>query len=81
MTEQKRNYEFRTWKTCPYIEVSRDGEVRYQKGKEHYQGGKLIPAREFIKDSKGHRRPIQWMIFKTFPDIPMRHVQDSYYED
>jgi hypothetical protein len=77
----KRNTEFRTWKTCPYIEVNRDGEVRYQKGKEQYRGGSLIRPEEFIKNSKNEPRPIQWMIFKAFPDIPLLSAPKSWKED
>ena len=74
----QRNTEFRTWKTCPYIEVNRDGEVRYRKGRERYENGKLIRPDEWIQDSQRNRRPVQWMIFKAFPDIPLRYAPESW---
>lgn len=77
MTEVKRNYEFRSIPEVPYIEVSRDGDVRYQKGKEQYdRRGALIDPHLLIKKADGKVRPIQAFITKAFPDIPMRYPQD-----
>jgi hypothetical protein len=78
MAEKKRNYEFRGYKTCPHVLVSRDGEVKFKKGHEQYRGGMLRRPEEFIQDAEGKRQPIQWMIWKTFPDIPLRHVQKDW---
>lgn len=74
MTEAKHNYEFRSIPEVSNIEVSRDGDVRYQKGKERYtpKGALIDPSRD-IRDTNGYPRSIQAIITKAFPDIPMRH--------
>jgi hypothetical protein len=72
--EAKRNYEWRSIPEVLFIEVTRDGDVRYQKGKEKYDSkGALIDPRQFTVDLLGSRKIIQQIITKAFPDIPMRH--------
>lgn len=75
------NNEYRSWKTCPDVETNRDGDLRFKKGKERYQGGTLRRPEDFVKNSKGERRPVQWLIFKAFPDIPLRYAPESWKED
>lgn len=70
--EKSRNYEFRTLPFVSYIEVSRDGELRYQKGKTQYRNGMARRPEEFLKNEQGEPMTIQMMIHLAFPDIPMR---------
>lgn len=71
----KRNYEWRSIPSVPKVEVTRDGEVRYARGKEQYDSrGSLIRPERFITYEDGHPMSIQMLIFKAFPDIPMRYV-------
>lgn len=76
MTEKKRNVEFRSIPEVAYIEVNRDGGVRYQKGKEKYDeyGTRINPMR-YLRDAHGNAKNIQQVITKAFPDIPMRYPQ------
>lgn len=74
MSERKRNYEWRSIPEVPNLEVTRDGEVRYKKGKEKYDSkGALINPNRNIRDTEGNARYVQQIITKAFPDIPMRH--------
>jgi hypothetical protein len=73
MTEAKRNYEWRSIPEVAYLEVTRDGEVRYQKGKEKYIDGALVNPQRYLRDARGNWKSIQQIITKAFPDIPMRH--------
>jgi hypothetical protein len=78
MMSKARNYEFRSISSVPYVETNRDGDLRFKKGKEQYRNGKLRRPEEFIKNSKGEPMPVQWLIFKAFPDIPLRSVQKAW---
>lgn len=73
----KRNVEFRSIPEIPYVEVNRDGGVRYKKGKEQYDssGTRIDPIR-FLRDKNGNRKNVQQIITKAFPDIPMRYPQE-----
>jgi hypothetical protein len=62
MTE--RNYEWRSTPEVPDIEVRRDGDIKF-KGRERYD----ITS---VTDIDGNRMSVQMLVWKTFPDIPMR---------
>lgn len=61
-----RNYEWRSIPDVPDIEVTRDGDIKY-KGRERYD----IPS---VVALDGTRMSIQMLIYKAFPDIPMRYT-------
>lgn len=63
MTTAKHNYERRSIPEVPKMTVTRDGDLQY-KGRDTYDGT--------VVDINGNRMTIQMMIFKAFPDIPMR---------
>lgn len=68
-----RNYELRSIPEIPYIGVTRDGEVRYQKGREQYDSkGARYDPRRFVRNPDGTPISIQMFVHKAFPDIPMR---------
>jgi len=76
--EKKRNYEWRGVPGFPRIQVTRDGEIRYQKGKERYtRDGALIRPEFGWRNPDGSAMSIQMMIHKAFPDIPMRWVPNQ----
>jgi hypothetical protein len=71
----KRNNEWRSIPEVAYIEVTRDGEVRYQKGQEQYVDGMLTNPMRHLRDAQGNWKTVQQIITKAFPDIPMRYPQ------
>lgn len=72
----KRNVEYRSIPEIAYIEVNRDGGVRYKKGKEQYVDGIRTNPLRFLRDAHGNWKTIRQVITKAFPDIPLRHPQE-----
>lgn len=63
----KRNYEWRSIREVPGLEVTRDGDLRRNGTGNHVGGG-------VVTDVNGEHMTIQMMISKAFPDIPMRET-------